>query len=48
VKGLSRDTAWYAMLDHEWPAIKARFERWLSAENFDQNGMQVSRLSANP
>jgi len=48
VNGLSRDTAWYAMLDHEWPAIKARFERWLSAENFDQNGMQVSRLSANP
>jgi RimJ/RimL family protein N-acetyltransferase len=46
VKGLSRDTAWYAMLDHEWPAIKARFERWLSTDNFDRKGMQIARLNA--
>jgi len=44
VKGQSRDTAWYAMLDHEWPALKARFERWLSPENFDSEGLQRSRL----
>jgi RimJ/RimL family protein N-acetyltransferase len=40
VKGRSRDTAWYAMLDGEWPALKARFERWLAPENFDEAGRQ--------
>ncbi|MBU6381135.1 MAG: N-acetyltransferase [Betaproteobacteria bacterium] len=44
VKGESRDTAWYAMLDHEWPAIKAGFEAWLAAENFDGRGFQKTRL----
>jgi len=44
VKGRSRDTAWYAMLDSEWPARKAAFERWLSAENFDDAGRQKIRL----
>lgn len=46
VKGLSRDTAWYAMLDHEWPRIKQHFERWLSPENFDGNGHQRTQLRA--
>jgi RimJ/RimL family protein N-acetyltransferase len=46
VKGRSRDTAWYAMLDAEWPARKARFERWLSPENFDAAGRQRMPLSA--
>jgi RimJ/RimL family protein N-acetyltransferase len=45
-KGRSRDTAWYAMLDREWPARKARFEKWLRPENFDASGTQRSRLSA--
>ena len=45
VKGRSRDTAWYAMLDSEWPARKARFERWLAAENFDSVGRQRVRLN---
>ena len=36
VKGRNRDTAWYAMLDGEWPARKAAFERWLAPENFDE------------
>jgi RimJ/RimL family protein N-acetyltransferase len=40
VKGRSRDTAWFAMLDSEWPGLKARFERWLAAENFDGAGKQ--------
>lgn len=44
VKGRSRDTAWYAMLDSEWPARKAAFERWLAPENFDDGGQQRKRL----
>jgi RimJ/RimL family protein N-acetyltransferase len=40
VKGRSRDTAYYSMLDTEWPARKAAFERWLAPENFDGSGKQ--------
>ena len=40
VKGRNRDTAWYAIVDDEWPAIRAGFERWLAAENFDDAGGQ--------
>lgn len=43
VKGRNRDTAWFAMLDGEWPARKAAFERWLAPETFDAEGRQ--RLS---
>ena len=46
VKGVNRDTAWYSMLDSEWPRVKANFERWLAPENFDANGEQKTRLSA--
>ena len=46
VKGSNRDTAWYSMLDHEWPARKAAFEAWLDPENFDASGEQRARLSA--
>jgi RimJ/RimL family protein N-acetyltransferase len=35
IKGRSRDTAWFAMLDSEWPRARAAFERWLQPENFD-------------
>ena len=45
VKGRNRDTAWYAMLDGEWPARKAAFERWLSPSNFDQSGAQKVSLA---
>jgi RimJ/RimL family protein N-acetyltransferase len=45
-KGRNRDTAWFAMLDHEWPARKARFEAWLRPENFDESGRQRAPLSA--
>jgi RimJ/RimL family protein N-acetyltransferase len=45
-KGRSRDTAWYAMIDEEWPARKARFERWLAPENFDAAGRQRTPLSS--
>jgi RimJ/RimL family protein N-acetyltransferase len=46
VKGRSRDTAWYAMLDSEWPARKVAFERWLRRDNFDEAGRQKESLSA--
>jgi RimJ/RimL family protein N-acetyltransferase len=44
VKGRNRDTAWYSMLDSEWPARKAAFERWLTPENFDDEGRQRTSL----
>jgi hypothetical protein len=43
-KNRNRDTAWYAIMDHEWPAIRANFERWLEPSNFDANGRQKSSL----
>lgn len=45
VKGRNRDTAWFAMLDRDWPARKAAFEKWLDPENFDSEGRQKTRLS---
>jgi RimJ/RimL family protein N-acetyltransferase len=45
VKGKSRDTAYFSMLDSEWPARKAAFERWLAPENFDAQGRQRTSLS---
>ena len=44
-KGRNRDTAWYAMIDSEWPAAKAAFESWLNAGNFDRDGRQKTSLS---
>jgi RimJ/RimL family protein N-acetyltransferase/N-acetylglutamate synthase-like GNAT family acetyltransferase len=46
VKGRNRDTAWFSMLDTEWPARKQAFERWLSPDNFDAQGQQKVRLAA--
>jgi RimJ/RimL family protein N-acetyltransferase len=46
VKGRNRDTAWHSMLDGEWPARKANFERWLAPENFTADGRQMASLSA--
>jgi hypothetical protein len=40
VKDQNRDTAWYSITDHEWPAIRAAFEEWLARENFDERGVQ--------
>lgn len=45
VKGRNRDTAWFALLDHQWPAARARFEAWLDPDNFDDEGRQRSRLA---
>jgi RimJ/RimL family protein N-acetyltransferase len=44
VKGRNRDTAWFSMLDSEWPARKAAFERWLQPSNFDGEGRQKTKL----
>jgi len=44
VKGRNRDTAWFSMLDTEWPARKQAFEAWLDPANFDENGRQRSPL----
>ena len=45
-KGRNRDTAYFSMLDSEWPARKANFERWLAPENFTADGRQIVSLSA--
>ncbi len=44
VKGENRDTAWFSILDSEWPARKAGFERWLDPGNFDEAGVQRDKL----
>jgi RimJ/RimL family protein N-acetyltransferase len=46
IKGQNRDTAWYAMLDSEWPERKQAFEAWLRPENFDAEGRQIQPLAA--
>jgi RimJ/RimL family protein N-acetyltransferase len=46
VKGRNRDTAWYAMLDHEWPAVRTAFQRWLDPANFGADGRQRRSLRA--
>ena len=45
VKGRNRDSAWYAIIDKEWPALKRAFETWLAADNFDGEGKQRESLS---
>ncbi|SMY08738.1 GNAT family N-acetyltransferase [Flavimaricola marinus] len=43
-KGKNRDTAWFAMLDEDWPALRSRYEAWRDPANFDSNGRQLRRL----
>ena len=43
-KGRNRDTAWFSMLDHEWPTRKRAFEAWLEPQNFDAEGFQKLSL----
>ena len=45
IKGESRDTAWFSMIDKEWPALRAEYERWLDPDNFGDDGVQKTRLS---
>ncbi|MEE8534584.1 MAG: GNAT family protein [Kiloniellales bacterium] len=44
-KGRNRDTAWFSILDSEWPALRRAFEDWLDPGNFDSQGRQRQRLS---
>ena len=44
-KGRNRDTAWYAITDRDWPALKAAYETWLDPANFDAEGRQKARLA---
>ena len=45
IRGRNRDTSWFSIIDEEWPALKAAYERWLAPENFDTGGRQKTRLS---
>lgn len=44
VKGANRDTAWYSIIDKEWPALKSAYISWLDPSNFDSDGQQIRRL----
>lgn len=44
VKGESRDTAWFSMIDGDWPGIRAAYERWLDEGNFDGDGVERTKL----
>jgi RimJ/RimL family protein N-acetyltransferase len=44
-KGRNRDTAWYSIVDRDWPQIEAAFRQWLSPENFDGEGQQKRKLA---
>jgi RimJ/RimL family protein N-acetyltransferase len=44
-KGRNRDTAWYSIVDAEWPAVRAAGERWLDPDNVDPEGRQIARLA---
>jgi RimJ/RimL family protein N-acetyltransferase len=44
VKGRSRDSCWYSMVEHEWPETKEAFELWLDSPNFDEDGRQRTGL----
>jgi RimJ/RimL family protein N-acetyltransferase len=44
IKGRNRDTAWFAIIDKDWPAIRKGFEAWLSDANFDDKGQQKAKL----
>jgi RimJ/RimL family protein N-acetyltransferase len=45
VKGRNRDTAWYAIVDRDWPALRGAFETWLDPANFDADGKQRESLA---
>jgi len=45
VKGLNRDTAWFSIIESEWPRLKGAYEAWLSPDSFDEHGKQRIALS---
>lgn len=48
VKNLNRDTAWFAIIDSDWPRLKAGYESWLHPGNFDMSGQQIRKLKFAP
>ena len=46
VKGRSRDTLWFSVIDRDWPALRTAFERWLDPGNFTADGRQRQALAA--
>ncbi len=44
-KQRSRDTAWFSIIDDEWPQVRRAFESWLAPENFDEEGRQLHSLA---
>jgi RimJ/RimL family protein N-acetyltransferase len=46
IKGRNRDSAWFSILDGEWPAVGAAVRAWLAPENFDADGRQRTSLAA--
>lgn len=44
IKGRNRDTAWFSIIDSEWPKVRAAFEKWLDPANFDEAGKQKAKL----
>lgn len=46
VKDRNRDTAWFSIIDSEWPALAKGYQRWLAVDNFDANGQQIKDLKA--
>jgi RimJ/RimL family protein N-acetyltransferase len=45
VRDRNRDTAWYSIIDEEWPGVRDAFQAWLSPDNFDANGTQIRSLT---
>ncbi|WP_114240733.1 GNAT family N-acetyltransferase [Dyella sp. C9] len=48
VKGLNRDTAWYSIIDRDWPRLRQSFQAWLEPGNFDDAGNQLHKLTLSP
>jgi RimJ/RimL family protein N-acetyltransferase len=44
-KNRNRDTAWFSVIDSEWPILKEKFEKWLNPDNFEANGKQILKLA---
>jgi RimJ/RimL family protein N-acetyltransferase len=44
-KNRNRDTAWFSIIDSEWPALKEKFEKWLHPNNFEASGKQILKLA---
>lgn len=45
-KGLNRDSAWFSIIDSEWPALKRAYQAWLNPDNFNENGEQIRKLES--